>query len=88
MTMQTISLKIEDKVLKEIDQKLAKYRYSTRTELIRDAIRKRLSDLEKEEIHKAIDRLYGSSKRKTTDEQLHAAGERAFEDLRKKFKIK
>ena len=33
-----------------------------------------------------INRLYGASKRKTTDRQLHAAGERAFKELEKRFK--
>ena len=79
--METISLKMEDGLLKEIDQKLPKHRYSTRTEFIRDAIREKLSDLEKDEVLKRISKLYGSSKRKTTDEQLHVAGDKAFELL-------
>ena len=86
--METISLKLEDGLLKEVDQTLKKNRYSTRTEFIRDAIREKLSDLEKEEVLRELRRLRGSSKRRTTDEQLHKAGERAFEMLEKKFKIK
>jgi len=30
--------------------------------------------------------LYGASKRKTTDEELHKAGEKAFEELEKELK--
>ena len=86
--METISLKLEEGILKEIDEKLAKHRYSTRTEFIRDAIREKLTDLEKENLLKVVAKLHGSSKRKTTDEQLHKAGERAFELLEKKFKTK
>lgn len=86
--METISLKMEDNLLHEIDSKLAKHRYSTRTEFIRDAIREKLSDLEKEELLKAVANLRGSSKRKTTDEQLHAAREKAFELIEKKVKAK
>jgi metal-responsive CopG/Arc/MetJ family transcriptional regulator len=84
--METISLKLEEGILKEIDEKLAKHRYSTRTEFIRDAIREKLSEFEKEEMLKAVAKLRGISKRKTTDEQLHKAGEKAFELLEKKFK--
>ncbi len=84
--METISLKLEDKLLTEIDYKLAKHRYSTRTEFIRDAIREKLSDLEKDDILKQIAYLKGSSKRRTTDAQLHEAREKAFEILEKKFK--
>jgi len=84
--METISLKMENNILKEIDENLSKHRYSTRTEFIRDAIREKLSDLEKEEILKTLAKLRGSSKRKTTDKQLHAIREKAFEELEKKFK--
>jgi len=83
-----ISLKLEDKLLEEIDQMLARHRYSTRTEFIRDAIREKLSELEKEELMRKVAGLHGVSKRKTTDEQLHEAGEKAFEMLKKKIKSK
>ena len=48
ITMESISLKLEPSILTEIDQSLQKHRYSTRTEFIRDAIREKLSDLERE----------------------------------------
>ena len=86
--MEAVSLKLEDGIIGEIDSKLAKHRYSTRTEFIRDAIREKLSELEKEELLKEVAKLRGSSKRKTTDEELHKAGEKAFELLEKKFKAK
>ena len=73
--MQGISLKLDEAILKEIDTNLKKHRYSTRTEFIREAIRDKLSKLEKEELLKAVDRLHGSSKRKTTDEELHKVRE-------------
>lgn len=84
--METISLKMDGVVLSEIDRKLSRYRYSTRTEFIRDAIRSKLSELEKRELLKEIDRLYGASKRKTTDEQLHEAGEKAFKEIERRLK--
>ncbi len=86
--MEVISLKLEEGLLEEIDQTLSKHRYSTRTEFIRDAIREKLSDLEKEDMLKELTKLKGSSKRKTTDEELHHAGEKAFELLERKFKVK
>ena len=83
--MEAISLKLDGAILTEIDRKLARYRYSTRTEFIRDAIRSKLSELEKRELLKEVDRLYGASKRKTTDKQLHEAGEKAFEEIERRF---
>ena len=84
--MEAISLKLEGGLLKEIDHKLNKNRYSTRTEFIRDAIREKLSDLEKEEILKKLAKLKGSSKHKTTDAELHKSRELAFELLDKRSK--
>jgi metal-responsive CopG/Arc/MetJ family transcriptional regulator len=84
--MEAISLKLDETILSEIDNKLAKYRYSTRTEFIRDAIRSKLSELEKQNLLKAIEAGYGTSRRKTTGKQLHAAGEKAFHELEKHLK--
>jgi len=88
--MEVISIKMEEQLLQEIDKKLAQHRYSTRTEFIRDAIRQKLSELEKEELLKHIARISGSSPRKTTDKQLHEAREKAFDALErgKKFKLR
>ena len=86
--MQAITIKMEDKFLEELDQKLEEHRYSTRTEFIRDAIREKLSELEKEEVLKNLAQLRGSSKKRTSDDDLHKAGEKAFELLERKFKAK
>ncbi|MBS3097675.1 ribbon-helix-helix protein, CopG family [Candidatus Woesearchaeota archaeon] len=86
--METISLKLEDGLLKEVDQTLKKNRYSTRTEFIRDAIREKLSDLEKDELLRQVAKLRGSSKRRTTDDELHRAGEKAFDMIEEKLKAK
>lgn len=86
--MQAITIKMEDRLLEELDQKLGEHRYSTRTEFIRDAIREKLSELEKEDVLKNLAQLKGSSKRKTNNAQLHNAREKAFEMLEKKFSIK
>ena len=82
--METISLKLEEGILEEIDLKLASHRYSTRKEFIRDAIREKLSEHEKNELLKTVAQLRGSSKKTTTDEQLHTAREQAFELLEKR----
>ncbi len=82
--MEAISLKLDSSILSEIDRKLSRYRYSTRTEFIRDAIRYKLSELEKKELLAEINRLYGASKRKTTDRQLH----KVREELADKYLLK
>ncbi|MFH1589849.1 MAG: hypothetical protein ABIB43_04750 [archaeon] len=60
--MNIISLKMEDQLLKDIDSSLTINRYSTRTEFIRDAIRAKLIELEKERAIRGLAKLRGSVK--------------------------
>jgi metal-responsive CopG/Arc/MetJ family transcriptional regulator len=79
--METVSIKLEDNFAKDLDKTIKKNHYTTKTEFIREAIRDKMKDLEKEEMLLRAKRLYGASKRKTTDEELHAAREKAFDDI-------
>ena len=84
--MEMLSVKVERRLLKEIDGNLLKHRYTTRSEFVRDAIRDKLTELEKKKLLDHVDKIFGSSNHKTTDEQLHKAREKAFEILESKFK--
>lgn len=84
--METVSLKLDETVLIEIDETLGKHRYGTRTEFIRDAIREKLSEFEKQDVLKELVRLKGSSKRKTSDADVHKAREKAVDELEKKWR--
>lgn len=84
--MESISLKLENAFLKDIENIMKKHRYSTKTEFIREAIRDKIKDLEKEELILRAKSLYDASKRKTTDEHLHKAGEKAFRELEHELK--
>lgn len=81
--METISLKMEGVLLQEIDTKIKSHRYSTRTEFIRDAIRNKIEDLEKQKAIENVRKFYGSSKRKTTDEELHKVRKEISKELMK-----
>ncbi len=85
--METISLKMEDELLKAVDTNLKKHRYSTRTEFVRDAIRSKLTQLEKEEAIKKLTEMKGclKGKGKMSDEE---AGRLASIKIAKKFGIK
>ena len=86
--METVSIKLESGFIKDLDRIMKRHRYMTKTEFIRQALRDKMDELEKQETLKNVEMLFGSSKRKTTDEQLHKAGERAVKILERKFKIK
>lgn len=86
--METIGIKLEPIFLKNIEKTMKKHNYTTKTEFIREAIREKIKDLETEELLKTIDKLAGSSKHKTTDEDLHRARERLVKVYEKRFGIK
>lgn len=85
--METVCLKMEQKLLHEIDSKLKNNRYATRTEFIRDAVRSKLSELEKEEVIRKLAAFKGSlkGKSKMSDEE---ASRRADMIMAKKFGIR
>ena len=84
--MESVSLKLENEFLEDIENTMKKHRYTTKTEFIREAIRDKIKDLEIEELLLTAKKLYGASKRKTTDEELHKAGEKAFRELERELK--
>ncbi|MBI2448818.1 hypothetical protein HYV49_00800 [Candidatus Pacearchaeota archaeon] len=82
--MESVSLKLEKNFLKDLERIIKNYRYSTKTEFIREAIRDKMDEIEKRGMLKNLEKVFGSSKHKTTDEDLHKAREKAFEKLEKK----
>jgi len=85
--METVSLKMENALLSEIDGLLKSHRYSTRTEFIREAIRDKLKDFEKEDAIKKLEKLKGAAKVHVSDERLHEIGEEIAREYAKKFGI-
>jgi len=85
--MEAVSLKLEDTFLQDIEKTMKKHRYTTKTEFIREAIRDKIKDLEKEEALFRLEKAYGASKRKTTDAQLKKAREEAARDIAKELGV-
>ena len=83
--METITIKLEEQFAKNVEKMIKRHNYSTKTEFIREAIRDKINDLEKEEALMRARKMYGASRLKTTEEQLHKAGEKAFEELEKEL---
>ena len=79
---------MEEGFVKVIERVMRKHNYMTKTEFIRQAIREKIKELEKQKTLKNVERLFGSSEHKTTDEDIHRARERAVEILERKFKSK
>lgn len=86
--MEAVCIKLEESFLEDIEEIMKKQRYTTKTEFIREAIRDKIRQFEKEEALLKVRKLYGSSKRKTTDEHIHKAGEKVMKELEKEYGIK
>ena len=84
--MEQVCIRFEEDFLQAMEKAMKRNGYATKTEFIRESVRERLKNLEKEEALARVRKLYGSSKRKTTDEDLHKAGEKAFKEMEEKFK--
>jgi len=84
--MIPVTIKLENNFLQTIERTRKKHNYMTKTEFIRQAIRDKIKELEKEETLKNVERLFGASKHKTTDEDLHRARERLVKVYEEKFK--
>ena len=84
--METISIRLDEGMAHELERVMKRHHFATLTEFVRDAIRNRMKELEHEELQRQIERLAGSSKHKTSDEDLHKARERLEEIYNKKFK--
>ena len=86
MVTEMITLKLDDKFLKVVDEAVKKGGYQNRTEFIRNALRDKVEETKLKEAMMSIAHLKGASKKKTTDEQLEKIRERVFEEFEKKVK--
>ena len=77
MTTEMITLKLEDKFLKDIDTIVKKEGYQNRTEFIRNALREKLEEAKLKQAMQEIAHLKGASKRKPITEE-------EYEEMRKK----
>jgi Arc/MetJ-type ribon-helix-helix transcriptional regulator len=87
--MEIISFKLDGEIVNKIDSSLKNLNYSNRTEFIRDAIRCKLSQIEKEDIKAKLRANLGALKGKRisnkTDEEIR---EEVTKEFAKKFNVK
>ena len=58
--METISIKLEEGFLTTIEKTMKKHNYTTKTEFIRESIRDKVKDLEKQEALLRLEKVYGT----------------------------
>ena len=86
--MESITIKLEKDFIQDIEKVMKKKHYTTKTEFVREALRQKLSQEEKEELHQAVKNAIGASPHRTTDEDLHRARDIVFEKLEKEYEEK
>lgn len=86
MATEMITLKLDDKFLKEVDNVVEKEGYQNRTEFIRNALREKVEESKLRETMRSIAHLKGAAKKKTSDEEYELNRLKAFEELSRKFK--
>jgi metal-responsive CopG/Arc/MetJ family transcriptional regulator len=82
--METVSVKFQEDVLKKIDANITHHNFNSRTEFIRDAIRDKLNELNKEELINEFLKFKGKSKKKTSYNQKTKSQE-LMAELDKRF---
>lgn len=82
--METVSLRFEEDFLHDMEKVMKEHRYATKTEFIREAVRDKIKDIEKQEALLRLERAYGAGKhkgRKITDADIHRVGEEAVREI-------
>ena len=79
--MEAISLKLDERMLQNIDKNLKKHNYSTRTEFIRTAVRDKLAELSKEDLLEEFLKFRGRSGKKTTHAENRKTREQVSKEL-------
>jgi metal-responsive CopG/Arc/MetJ family transcriptional regulator len=80
--METISLKLDENLLNNIDSNLKKHNFSTRTEFIRTAIRNQLEKLNRDELINEFMKYKGKGN-STSDKQRIKTRKKVFHEMLK-----
>ena len=76
--METISLKVDESMLDNVDKVFKKNNFSTRTEFIRDAIRSKLDKIRRDRLIEEFLKFKGKAKKRTTRSENRKTAEEAL----------
>lgn len=86
MATEMITLKLEGKFLKEIDNMVKTENYHNRTEFIRNSLRKSVDETKLKKAMMKLSRLRGKAPVKTSDEERERIREKVVEEFDRKFR--
>ncbi len=83
--MKTVSLKLADSILEDIDSFLEEHYFSTRTEFIREAIRDKIQVLEHQRFESEMRKYFRENKSQMLKQQFLEANSDVFKELEQRF---
>ena len=86
MTTEMISMKLDERFLKEVDRVVKEENYQNRTEFIRSALREKVDDVKLKKAMAEIAHLRGAAGKKTSEEEYERIREEVFDEFDKKFR--
>jgi Arc/MetJ-type ribon-helix-helix transcriptional regulator len=86
--MDIVTFKISEEILKKIDNNLRPFNFSNRTEFIREAIREKLNQIEKDRVIKELDKFQKAKKKRLTVKRIGRLRKRVGKKYKKKLRIK
>ncbi len=79
--MEVVTVKFQEDILKRIDSSIVEHNFNSRTEFIREAVRDKLLELNRDELIKEFMKFQGKAKKKTTNVERRKARELALAEL-------
>lgn len=86
--MEAICVKLDGRILRNIDDSMRDHNYTTRTDFIREAIRDKLKELEKDKAINELKKFMGAAKVRVSDERHEQIRNEVAKEYAKKFGIK
>ncbi len=87
--MEIVSVKFQEEVLEKIDSSIAKNNFNSRTEFIREAVRDKLNELNREELIQEFLKFRGKGNKTNPEENRNAretAGKELIQELERRFR--
>ena len=81
--METVTVKFQENILKKIDKNIVEHNFNSRTEFIREAIRDKLSELNKDDLIKEFLKFRGRAKKRLSDEKFRKNRAKASKEIEK-----
>ncbi len=86
--MESLTIKLDEQMLKKIDVIVKENNYGTRTEFVRSTLREKMTQLEKDNTIREFMKFKGILKRKVTDKDLRKTREEVSEELLREYGLK